>query len=387
MRLPGRLPGRHPMRYPVRLLLALLAVAIVSGPAAAETVYKSEHYRLRLVTVAKGLEHPWSFAFLPDGRILVTERPGRLRIVGPGGTLSAPVKGVPRVYARGQGGLLDVILDPDFAANRVIYLSYAEPGAGGAGTAVARATLTDGALSGLKVIFRQTPKASTSRHFGSRLVIARDGTLFVTVGERGQRERAQDPSVNRGQIVRIYRDGTIPKDNPFMGKSGYRPEIWSYGHRNPQGAALHPVTGKLWTVEHGARGGDEINIPLPGRNYGWPVIAYGRHYWGGKIGEGTHKAGMEQPIHYWDPSIAPSGMAFYTGDKYPRWTGNVFVGALRFQLLSRLVLDGEKVVKEERLFKELNERIRDVRQGPDGYLYMLTDSDEGVLLRIEALAP
>jgi len=382
-----RLPGRHPMRYPVRVLLALLAVAIVSGPAAAETVYKSEHYRLRLVTVAKGLEHPWSFAFLPDGRILVTERPGRLRIVGPGGTLSAPVKGVPRVYARGQGGLLDVILDPDFAANRVIYLSYAEPGAGGAGTAVARATLTDGALSGLKVIFRQTPKASTSRHFGSRLVIARDGTLFVTVGERGQRERAQDPSVNRGQIVRIYRDGTIPKDNPFMGKSGYRPEIWSYGHRNPQGAALHPVTGKLWTVEHGARGGDEINIPLPGRNYGWPVIAYGRHYWGGKIGEGTHKAGMEQPIHYWDPSIAPSGMAFYTGDKYPRWTGNVFVGALRFQLLSRLVLDGEKVVKEERLFKELNERIRDVRQGPDGYLYMLTDSDEGVLLRIEALAP
>jgi len=382
-----RFLGRHPVQYSVGLLLALLAAAMVSGPVAAETVYKSEHYRLRLVTVAKGLEHPWSFAFLPDGRILVTERPGRLRIVGPGEKLSAPVKGVPRVYARGQGGLLDVILDPDFATNRVIYLSYAEPGRGGAGTAVARATLKDGALNNLKVIFRQTPKAGTSRHFGSRLVIARDGTLFITVGERGQRERAQDPSVNRGQVVRINRDGTVPKDNPFFGKKGYRPEIWSYGHRNPQGAALHPVTGKLWTVEHGARGGDEINVPLPGRNYGWPVIAYGRHYWGGKIGEGTHKAGMEQPIHYWDPSIAPSGMAFYTGDKYPKWKGNVFVGALSFQLLSRLVLDGEKVVKEERLFKAFRERIRDVRQGPDGYLYMLTDSDEGRLLRIETVAP
>jgi glucose/arabinose dehydrogenase len=381
-----RFLGQHPGHYSVRWPLALLVAAIVSGPAAAETVYKSEHYRLRLVTVAKGLEHPWSFAFMPDGRILVTERPGRLRIVGPGGTLSQPVKGVPRVYARGQGGLLDVVLDPGFASNRVIYLSYAEPGAGGAGTAVARAVLKDGALSGLKVIFRQTPKAGTSRHFGSRLVIARDGTLFITVGERGQRERAQDPSVNRGQVVRINRDGTIPKDNPFVGKNGYRPEIWSYGHRNPQGAALHPVTGKLWTVEHGARGGDEINVPLPGRNYGWPVIAYGRHYWGGKIGEGTHKAGMEQPIHYWDPSIAPSGMAFYTGDKYPKWKGNVFVGALSFQLLSRLVLDGDKVVKEERLFKELSERIRDVRQGPDGYLYMLTDASDGQLLRIEPVA-
>jgi len=375
------------MRYPVRLLLAVTAATMVSGPLSAQTVYKSEHYRLRLATVAKGLEHPWSFAFLPDGRILVTERPGRLRMVRPGGRLSAPVKGVPRVYARGQGGLLDVILDTDFTSNRVIYLSYAEPGNGGGGTAVARAVLKDGALSGLKVIFRQTPKTSGGRHFGSRLVIARDGKLFITVGERGERKRAQDPSVNRGQVVRINRDGTIPKDNPFVGKAGYRPEIWSYGHRNPQGAALHPVTGKLWTVEHGARGGDEINVPLPGRNYGWPVIAYGRHYWGGKIGEGTHKDGMEQPIHYWDPSIAPSGMAFYTGDKYPQWKGNMFVGALRFQLLSRLVLNGEKVVKEERLFDELGERIRDVRQGPDGYLYILTDSDEGALMRIEPVAP
>ncbi|MDH3233148.1 MAG: PQQ-dependent sugar dehydrogenase [Alphaproteobacteria bacterium] len=375
------------MRYRTGLLLALSVLALAAGPAAAQTLYKSEHYRLQLVTVAKGLEHPWSLAFLPGGRMLVTERPGRLRIVGRDGTLSPPVAGVPRVYARGQGGLLDVILDTDFAANRVIYLSYSEPGDGGGGTAIARAVLKDNALSKLKVIFRQVPKSDGGRHFGSRLVIARDGTLFATVGERGERKRAQDPRVNRGQVVRIHRDGRIPKDNPFVGKAGYRPEIWSYGHRNPQGAALHPTTGKLWTVEHGARGGDEINIPRPGRNYGWPVISYGRHYWGGKIGEGTHKAGMEQPVHYWDPSIAPSGMAFYTGDKYPRWKGNVFIGALRFQLLSRLVLKGEKVIKEERLFDELGERIRDVRQGPDGYLYMLTDSGEGAVLRIEPVAP
>jgi len=375
------------MRYVLRSVLAACVVATLPGMAVAETTYSSAHYRLRLVTVAKGLEHPWSVAFLPDGRMLVTERPGRLRIVTSDGKLSEPIKGVPRVYARGQGGLLDVILDPGFATNRVIYLSYAEPGDGGGGTAVARAVLNGGALTSLKVIFRQTPKADTRVHFGSRLVIARDGTLFITIGERGQRERAQDPSVNRGQVIRINRDGSIPQDNPFVGKAGYRPEIWSYGHRNPQGAALHPETGKIWTVEHGARGGDEINVPLPGRNYGWPVIAYGRHYWGGKIGEGTHKAGMEQPIYYWDPSIAPSGMAFYTGDKYPKWKGNVFVGALSFQLLARLELDGEKVVKEERLFKELSERIRDVRQGPDGYLYMLTDADDGRLLRIEPVAP
>jgi len=385
------------MPYAVRLpavlsVLVGLAGAVPGGPAAAETTYKSEHYRLRLATVARGLEHPWSLAFLPDGRMLVTERPGRLRIVARDGSLSPPVKGVPRVYANGQGGLLDVILDKDFATSGVIFLSYAEPGAGGGGTAVARAVLKDGALADVKVIFRQVPKTGGGLHFGSRLVIARDGTLFVTVGERGERARAQDPRVNRGQVVRIHRDGRIPKDNPFVnrsgaGKAGYRPEIWSYGHRNPQAAALHPVTGKLWVVEHGARGGDEVNVPLAGRNYGWPVISYGRHYWGGKIGEGTHKAGMEQPVHYWDPSIAPSGMAFYTGDRYPKWKGNVFVGALRFQLLSRLVLDGEKVVKEERLFKELEERIRDVRQGPDGHLYILTDDDEGSVLRIEVAAP
>ncbi len=366
--------------------IAAIAATGIAEPAAAETL-RSEHYRIRLVTVATGLNHPWSLAFLPDKRMLVTEREGALRIVTPDGKISEPVKGVPKVFARGQGGLLDVILDPDFVKNRVIYLSYAEPGEDGGGTAVARAVLDGIRLTGLKVLFRQQPKYGGGKHFGSRLVIARDGTLFITVGERGERARAQDPKVNRGQVVRINRDGTIPKDNPFVGKAGHRPEIWSFGHRNPQGAALHPVTGKLWIHEHGARGGDEINVPLPGRNYGWPIIAYGRHYWGGKIGVGTKKAGMEQPIYYWDPSIAPSGMAFYTGDKFPKWKGNLFVGALAFKLVARLVLSGEKVVKEERLLKQLGARIRDVRQGPDGYLWVLTDASDGRLIRLEPAGP
>ncbi len=374
------------MTVQLRTILLSVSFAVLAMPAAAQT-FQTQHYKLRLTTVAKGLEHPWSLAFLPDGRMLVTERPGRLRTVTARGEISSPIKGVPMVYARGQGGLLDIIVDPDFAANRTLYLSYAEPGPGGGGTAVARAVLAGDRLTDFKILFRQTPKTGGGRHFGSRLVIARDGTLFATIGERGERQRAQDTTVNRGQVIRIRRDGGIPEDNPFVGKSGFRPEIWSYGHRNPQGAALHPVTGKLWTVEHGARGGDEINIPLPGRNYGWPVIAFGRHYSGGRIGEGTHKEGMEQPVYYWDPSIAPSGMAFYTGERFPAWKGNLFVGALSFRLLARLTLDGEKVIAEERLFGDLGERIRDVRQGPDGYLYLLTDSPDGRLLRIEKAAP
>lgn len=364
----------------------IAALALVLGapalPVAALTL-ETQHYKIEVVTVAEGLENPWSLAFLPDGRMLVTERPGRLRVVASDGTLSRPIAGVPRVYAKGQGGLLDVILDRDFATSRTIFLSYSEPGPGGAGTAVARAVFEGDRLSGVEVIFRQFPKTSGGRHFGSRLVIADDGSLFVTVGERGERRRAQDPMVHRGQVVRIRRDGGIPADNPFVGRAGFRPETWSYGHRNPQGAALHPVTGKLWIHEHGARGGDEINIPRPGRNYGWPVIAYGRHYSGARIGEGTHKPGMEQPIYYWDPSIAPSGMAFYTGDKFPKWRGNLFVGALKFRLLVRLVLDGEKVVAEERMLEALGDRIRDVRQGPDGYLYLLTDSSDGRVLRLQ----
>ncbi len=367
------------------LTLAVVSIAsLASIPAAAQT-FNSSSGKLSVVTVAKGLENPWSLAFLPSGRMLVTERAGRIRIVSASGKVLPPLRGVPKVFAWGQGGMLDVILDRDFARNHTIFISFSEPGDGGGGTAVARAVLdvAGNRLTGLKVIWWQVPKTSGGRHFGSRLVIARDGRLFITVGERGQRNRAQDFTINRGNVIRINRDGSIPKDNPFVGRKGYRPEVWSYGHRNPQGAALHPVTGKLWVHEHGARGGDEINIPQAGKNYGWPIIAYGRHYWGGRIGVGTARAGFEQPIYYWDPSIAPSGMAFYTGDKFPAWRGNLFVGALKFRLLVRLTLRGEKVVKEERLLQGLNERIRDVRQGPDGYIYLLTDSGDGRILRVE----
>jgi glucose/arabinose dehydrogenase len=366
-----------------RVAAFLLAAAVPFAARAATETYPSEHYDLRVVTVADGLERPWSLAWLPDGRMIVSEREGRLRIVTAGGVVSAPIKGLPEIADIGQGGLLDVLVAPDFAETRTIYFSFSEPGEGGQGTAVAAAELDGGRLGNLRVLFRQLPKSGGSRHFGSRLVLARDGTLFVTIGERGQRARAQDTTVNRGQVVRINTDGSVPRDNPFVGRDDHRPEIWSYGHRNPQGAALHPETGALWIHEHGARGGDEVNIPRAGRNYGWPVIAYGRHYAGGKIGEGTHKEGMEQPLHYWDPSIAPSGMAFYTGDKFPAWRGNLLVGALKYQLVARLVLDGETVVAEERILEDLGERIRDVRQGPDGYLYLLTDDSDGRILRLE----
>jgi glucose/arabinose dehydrogenase len=289
--------------------------------------------------------------------------------------------------ARGQGGLLDVALSPDFASSGLVYFSYAEPrGSGRTGTTVARAKLVldgeDGHLADVEVIFRQQPDIHESIHYGSRLVFARDGTLFVTLGERGQNMGAQDLSNHVGKVVRLRPDGSVPPDNPFVGREGARPEVWSLGHRNQQAAALHPETGKLWTVEHGARGGDEINIPLPGRNYGWPVISYGRDYSGAKIGEGTAKAGLEQPVYYWDPSIAPSGMAFYTGDLFPEWKGNLFVGALRGQALHRLVLHGEQVVGEEKLLADLGERIRDVRAGPDGALWLLTDNPEGRVLRV-----
>jgi len=379
------------MSRALRTLATILAALVLLGAefATAAETYQSRHYRLRLVTVAEDLAHPWGLAFLPDGRMLVTERPGRVRVVLKDGQISAPLAGAPKVYARGQGGMLDIALDPDFQGNGLVYLSYAEPGEGGAGTAVARARLdlAGNRLTDLKVIFRQQPKASGGRHFGSRLVFTRDGRLFVTIGERGERERAQDFTVNRGQVIRIDPDGSVPADNPFVDKPGTRPEVWSYGHRNPQGAALHPETGELWLHEHGARGGDEVNIARAGRNYGWPVIAYGRHYSGFKIGVGTRKEGLEQPVYYWDPSIAPSGMAFYTGDVFPEWRGSLLVGALKFRLLARLELDGEKVVGEERLLEGLKERIRDVRQGPDGYVYLLTDSSDGRILRLEPAAP
>ncbi len=367
-----------------RSAFTLLLLLLLSVAATAQT-FDSRHYKLRVVTVAEGLESPWGLAFLPDGSMLVSERDGPVRAVGRDGTFGPRLEGLPRVEASGQGGMLDVALHPDFAGNRLVYLSYAEPGSGGAGTAVARGRLDAAAtrLDDLQVIFRQHPKSRGGRHFGSRLVFARDGSLFITIGERGERQRTQDFTINRGQVIRLHDDGRVPADNPFVGVAGRRAEVWSYGHRNPQGAALHPESGKLWLHEHGAAGGDEVNVPLAGRNYGWPVIAYGRHYSGGRIGVGTEAEGMEQPVYYWDPSIAPSGMAFYTGDKFPRWRGSLLVGALKNRLLARLSLDGEHVVAEERLLGGLGERIRDVRQGPDGFVYLLTDSDEGRILRVE----
>lgn len=339
---------------------------------------------VRVETVAKGLENPWALAFLPDGRILVTERPGRLRIVERDGRVSKPLDNVPRVLARGQGGLLDVALDPRFSENRFVYLSYAELGEGNtAGTAVARGRLAEGKLDDVQVIYRQQPKVEGGGHFGSRLVFARDGTLFVTQGDRmGYRERAQDLSSGLGKIVRINADGSVPKDNPFVGRTGVRPEIWSYGHRNVQSAALHPETGQLWTVEHGARGGDELNHPEAGKNYGWPVITYGVDYSGAKIGEGTAKPGMEQPVYYWDPVIAPSGMAFYTGDALPDWKGSILIGSLNPGLLVRLTLKDGQVAREERYLGDLRERIRDVQQGPDGFIYLVTDNRDGRVLRV-----
>lgn len=344
---------------------------------------RSTEGEVTVETVVRGLETPWGLAFLPDGRMLVTERVGRLRIVGADGELSPPLGGVPETQARGQGGLLDVALDPEFATDRWVYLSYAEPGEGGAGTSVARGKFTETGLTNVEVIYRQWPKVEGTAHFGSRLVFARDGALFITQGERqAYRERAQDLRQGLGKIVRIRPDGAIPPDNPFVGRSDARPEIWTYGHRNMQGAALHPETGALWTVEHGARGGDELNRPEAGRNYGWPVITYGRDYSGLKIGEGTAKAGMEQPIYYWDPVIAPSGMTFYTGRRYPGWTGSILIGSLTPGGLVRLELAGDRVVRETRYLGELRERIRTVVQGPDGYVYLLTDSRDGRLLRV-----
>jgi glucose/arabinose dehydrogenase len=363
----------------------LAALALAAAPPLPAQEFPAQRGPIRVVTVARGLEHPWSLAFLPDGRMLVTERPGRVRIVTRDGEVSPPLTGVPEVRATGQGGLLDVVLAPDFATSRVVYLSYSEPGSlGAAGTTVARARLGDGGLEGARPIFQQAPKVRSGVHFGSRLVFAPDGNLFITTGERGRRDDSQDLGRHMGKVIRVRPDGSVPPDNPFVRRPDARPEIWSYGHRNLQGAAIHPETGRLWTVEHGAMGGDEINIPGPGRNYGWPVITYGRDYSGATIGEGTAKSGMEQPVHYWDPSIAPCGMAFYTGDRFPEWRGNLFVGSLKFGFLVRLTLEGERVVAEERLLQGLGGRVRDVRQGPDGFLYLLTDESDGRILRLES---
>ena len=363
---------------------------VLGGTACDATAQKSPLDRpidgiARVVEFATGLDHPWGLAFLPDGRALVTERPGQLRVVGKDGKLSPPLDGVPKVFSEGQGGLLDVAIDPEFAANRFVYLSFAEPGEDGtAGTAVARGTLGERGLADVRVIYRQVPKVRSGNHFGSRIVFGGDGTLWITQGDRfNQRPLVQDLATDIGKIVRITRDGGAPPDNPFTARSGARPEIWSYGHRNVQGATRHPETGGLWTVEHGAMGGDELNHPEAGRNYGWPVITYGLDYSGEKIGEGTAKAGMEQPVHYWDPSIAPSGLLVYSGKAFPAWKGSFFVGSLKFGRLVRLELSGDKVVKEERYLGDRGQRIRDVVQGPDGFIYLLTDEDPGSVLRLE----
>jgi len=342
----------------------------------------------RTEVVASGLENPWGVGFLPGGRFLVTEKAGRIRVVGPDGKVGAPVAGLPVIAAGGQGGLLDVIADSAFEANRTFYFCYSEPDAVGMGnsTALARAQLSaDGSrIEGLKVIFSQRPKVASRNHFGCRIVEAKDGTLFLTLGDRfSRKEDAQKLDNHLGKIVRIGKDGAVPKDNPFVGKAGALPEIWSYGHRNGQGATLAP-DGRLWMHEHGPQGGDEINIPQAGRNHGWPVITYGENYGGGRIGDGiTQKEGMEQPLHYWVPSIAPSGMAFLTSDRYGAgWKGNLFVGSLKFGYLDRIELKDGKVVAENKLLEDARARIRDVKQGPDGLLYVLTDESNGKLLRL-----
>lgn len=373
------------------LLATLCAVALISAPAfaVAPKELQSEQGTLEVTTITQNLEHPWALAFLPDGQgMLVTERPGNLRVIGADGKRSEPISGVPKVWAKGQGGLLDVVLSPDFKQDRLVYLSYAEGGGAGdkAGTAVGRGRLSDDlrTLKDFKVIFRQEPKLSTGNHFGSRLVFDRDGYLFITLGENNDRPTAQDLDKLQGKVVRIFPDGRVPDDNPFVGQSGVRPQIWSYGHRNPQGAALNPWNGTLWENEHGPHGGDEVNIIERGKNYGWPLATHGINYSLQPIPEAKGKSveGAVDPHHVWEKSPGVTGMAFYDADRFKPWQQNLFIGALVSQELIRLQFDGDKVVHEERLLGGLKQRIRDVRQGPDGYLYVLTDEDNGSLYKV-----
>lgn len=363
-------------------VIAMICTA--AGGADGKTV-RSERLAFRVVTLVRGLENPWSLAFLPDGRMLITERPGRLRFVSADFRLDPqPVDGVPRVVTGGQAGLYDVVLHPDHAKNGLLYLAYQAAGKGGSGVEVVRARLDGHRLADSRVIFRAQPKLRGAANLGGRLIFDRHGRLYVSVGDHFQQDRAQRLDDDSGKVVRITDDGGIPPGNPFVQRAGARPWIYTLGNRNIQGFALHPQTGELWSHEHGPQGGDEINVIRPGRNYGWPVITYGVNYGiGTKIGEGTHKAGMDQPLHVWVPSIAPSGMAFYTGDRFPAWKNNLFIGALRAQMLVRLELDGEKIVREERLIEDELGRIRDVRAGQDGYIYLLTDETKGVLARLQ----
>ncbi|MDD0977426.1 PQQ-dependent sugar dehydrogenase [Pseudomonas fontis] len=375
-----------------RLWLASLCAATLlplTALAAPERTFPSELGTLQVSTLAEGLKHPWALAFLPDGQgMLVTERQGNLRIVLADGKVGAPLSGVPQVWAKGQGGLLDVALSPSFKQDRMVYLSFAEGDAKGdkAGTAVGRGRLSPdlSRLEDFNVIFRQQPKLSVGNHFGSRLVFDRDGYLFIALGENNERATSQDLDKLQGKVVRILPDGTVPDDNPFVGQSSVRPEIWSYGHRNQQGAALNPWTGELWTNEHGPRGGDEINIPKPGKNYGWPLATHGINYSLLPIPEaqGKQVKGAVDPHHVWEKSPAISGMAFYDNERFKAWDHSVFIGALAAQEVIRLKLEGDKIVAEERMLGQLNARVRDVRVGPDGFLYVLTDEEDGELLKV-----
>ena len=364
------------------IAVLLVSAGFTATSRAGDVIYSKEH-RFKAVTIATGLAHPWGMAFLPGGDLLVTERIGTLRRLS-NGILSAALAGLPEIYASGQGGLLDVALHPDFTKNQWVYLTYSAGGYFGTSTELARGRLQGNRLADTKVLFVARPKSSGGQHFGSRIRFLRDGSLLMTLGDRGKRPEAQNTGSHNGSTIRLNDDGSVPKDNPFVGHPGVKHEIYTLGNRNVQGLTLHPQTGLPWAHEHGPKGGDEINVLHAGKNYGWPVITYGVNYGvGTRIGEGTHKVGMEQPLYYWNPSIAPSGMDFYTGNKFPRWQGDLFVGALADRLLVRLELDGERIISEERLLKNEFGRIRDVRNGPDGYLYLLTDDPDGRVIRLE----
>ena len=372
-----------------RRAAAVAAIGLfMSCTASIAHAIDSEAARFAIHTVARGLEFPWGLAFLPDGEMLVTERPGRLRRVASDGTLSPPLTGLPAIAEIGQGGLLDVALHPQFAENRLIYLSYAADGDGGHGTEVSRGRLVDGGIEDVERVFRALPKAAGGRHFGSRLLFLSDGTLLITLGDRGHEPNGQNLGGHPGSIIRVTDTGAVPDDNPFVGFDGVRPEIYTFGNRNVQGIALDPATGKVWATEHGPQGGDEVNLIRPGTNYGWAEITYGCNYGTGtRIGAGEQREGVAEPALQWTPSIAPSGLTVYRGDAFPGWHGNLFAGALKFRLLSRLVLDDQdRVVHEERLLGEELGRIRDVRTGPDGFIYLLTDSGDGVIARLEPIA-
>ncbi|MDR9436789.1 MAG: PQQ-dependent sugar dehydrogenase [Thiohalophilus sp.] len=365
-----------------RLFFASLSLLLLGACNAATDTGEPRAYQVEVVT--DELRHPWSMAFLPNGDVLITEKAGRLRIFRDGELLPEPVSGLPPIHPTGQGGLLDLALHPDFETNRWLYFSYVANHEGDATTHVARGRYRDGKLSDVEVLFIAEPAGHTGRHFGSRLVFDKDSYLYITVGDRGNQPRAQDLSDHAGGTHRLHDDGRVPDNNPFVNHPDAKPSFYTYGNRNAQGMTMHPETGVIWQVEHGPRGGDELNIIEAGNNYGWPIITYGINYSGTQVGEGiTHKEGMEQPVHYWDPSIAPSGLAVYTGNAFPDWQDNFFVGALAHEHLARLVIKDNKVVKEEKLLTERGERIRDVRQGPDGLLWILTDESDGSLLRLK----